>query len=245
MAEFSSYPNQIDTTTELPKATDNVTPVNADIFNRVRDAIIAIENELGIQPSSTFSTVKARCDAFEARITDVGIAGPEGPPGLTGPAGPAGPTGAAGPTGPTGPTGVSENLPYTATFVANNTTSNSQIPLRIGARELDLSLFPATIGSKSRVVKFIAVIEATSITSITGIRLQDITNNSTVSGTSTTTSSTSILLFDSGSLTVGSSAGNIRNDATTLYEVQLSMPSGNPSTDRAICVNARVEISYV
>lgn len=71
MAEFSNYPDKIDTTTELPKATDNVTPVKAELFNRLRDAIIAVENELGVQPSSTYSTVKARLDALEKGL-DIG-----------------------------------------------------------------------------------------------------------------------------------------------------------------------------
>lgn len=71
MAEFTNYPNQIDTTNELPKATDNVTPVKAELFNRLRDAIVAIETELGIQPSSTFSTVKARLDALDSTITTI------------------------------------------------------------------------------------------------------------------------------------------------------------------------------
>lgn len=97
MAEFSNYPNKIDTTTEIPKATDRVTVVSAELFNRLRNAVLAVENELGIQPSSTFSTVKDRLDAMEANFT--GTIGPEGP---------AGPTGAMGPTGPTGetPTGT-------------------------------------------------------------------------------------------------------------------------------------------
>lgn len=72
MSEFSNYPNQIDTTTELPKATDNVTPVKAESFNRLRDAIVAIENELGVQPSSTFSTVKDRLDALTNSIGNGG-----------------------------------------------------------------------------------------------------------------------------------------------------------------------------
>lgn len=65
MPEFSNYPNQIDTTIELPKATDNVTAFKAELFNRLRSAVIAIEKQLGIQPSSTFSTVRARLDALE------------------------------------------------------------------------------------------------------------------------------------------------------------------------------------
>lgn len=78
MAEFSNYPNQIDITTELPKATDNVTPVKAELFNRLRDAIVSVENELGIQPSSTYSTVKDRLDAMDAKINQGGGGGSGG-----------------------------------------------------------------------------------------------------------------------------------------------------------------------
>lgn len=66
MGEFSKYPDQIDSSTELPKTTDNITPVNAEVVNRLRDAILMIESELGIQPSSTYGTVRARLDAMEA-----------------------------------------------------------------------------------------------------------------------------------------------------------------------------------
>lgn len=66
MAEFSKYPNEIDTTTELPKATDNVTPVKAEHVNRPRDAIIQIQKELGIKPSGTYSSVSDRLDVLEA-----------------------------------------------------------------------------------------------------------------------------------------------------------------------------------
>lgn len=60
MGEYTQYPNQLDTNNELPKTTDLVTPVKAEVTNRLRDAILAIEYELGTQPSSTFSSVKDR-----------------------------------------------------------------------------------------------------------------------------------------------------------------------------------------
>jgi hypothetical protein len=41
-----------------------VTPVKAEVTNRLRDAIIAIQAELGTQPSGTYSTVRARLDAL-------------------------------------------------------------------------------------------------------------------------------------------------------------------------------------
>ncbi len=68
MAEFSRYPDQIDSTTELPKSTDLVTPVRAEVTNRLRDAILAVEKELGVQPSGTYSTLKERVDAIEAGL---------------------------------------------------------------------------------------------------------------------------------------------------------------------------------
>jgi len=72
LSEYTKYPDQIDTSTELPKATDLVTPVNGESVNRLRSAILAVENELGIQPSATFSTVKARLDNFDSRLISLG-----------------------------------------------------------------------------------------------------------------------------------------------------------------------------
>lgn len=62
MAEFTVYPDAIDNNSSLPKSTDNVTPVDAEVVNRLRGAILAVEAELGIQPSGTFTTVRARLD---------------------------------------------------------------------------------------------------------------------------------------------------------------------------------------
>jgi hypothetical protein len=71
----SLYPNQLDNSTSIPVATDNVTPVNAEVINRLRDPIIAVESELGLNPSSTYGTVKARLDAMEAAIANGGGGG--------------------------------------------------------------------------------------------------------------------------------------------------------------------------
>lgn len=66
------YPAQIDTGITLPTVIDNSTPVYGDVVNRLRDAIIAIETELGIKPSGLYGTVKTRLDALESLI---GISG--------------------------------------------------------------------------------------------------------------------------------------------------------------------------
>lgn len=71
------YPASIDNSSNLPAAVDNVTGVNAASLNQLRGAILAIESELGVKPSSTFSTVRARLDALEAAINSGGGGGGE------------------------------------------------------------------------------------------------------------------------------------------------------------------------
>lgn len=68
MANSSKYPNSIDTTNELPLATNNVTPVIAEQVNRLRNAIVNIETELGVNPSGTYSTVRDRLDAQNGTV---------------------------------------------------------------------------------------------------------------------------------------------------------------------------------
>lgn len=66
MAEYTKYPSQLDDSNSLPKATDNVTPVKAEVVNRLREALMTTQSELGANPSGTYSTVKARLDYLEA-----------------------------------------------------------------------------------------------------------------------------------------------------------------------------------
>lgn len=65
---MTSYPAQVDTNATLPAVTDNLTPVQGLTVNRLRDAIIAIEAELGAKPSGTFTTVRGRLDRLEELI---------------------------------------------------------------------------------------------------------------------------------------------------------------------------------
>lgn len=44
------YPDAIDGQAQVPLTVDRVTPINADLINAIRSAVIAIETELGIQP---------------------------------------------------------------------------------------------------------------------------------------------------------------------------------------------------
>jgi len=49
----------------LPVIVNLQTPVKAEVVNRYRESILAIEGELGIQPSGTYGTVRDRLDAIE------------------------------------------------------------------------------------------------------------------------------------------------------------------------------------
>jgi hypothetical protein len=310
---MSNYPAQIDTSASLPTAVDNFTPVKGDVFNRLRDAVLAVESELGVKPSGNNATVRARLDNLDnifgnlqiiELAQDLGgtlesplVIGLQGRPlSSVGPNVnevitwngiawvPAPPKGLIDVflSGDLGGTKYSQtviglqNHPISTTaplpgqlltwngtnwipgfsppgpssanvinLVAGPFTTNSATPVRIGARDFDISFYPATIGGLTRQVKFIAIIESTINTATCQVQLQDVTNGVTVTGTTGTTSTSSgLVVFNSGALTVGTSNGNIRTDMIPIYEVQLSMPVGNIITDRAICVNARLEITY-
>jgi hypothetical protein len=64
----TKYPAQIDTTTNLPTQVDDSSAVTGKSVNDLRDTILRIETELGVKPSGTYGTVRARLDALEALI---------------------------------------------------------------------------------------------------------------------------------------------------------------------------------
>lgn len=70
----SLYPAVIDNTSTLPTAYDNVTPVKAETVNILRDAILNIEQTLGVKPQGIYTTVRARLDALDVIIGSI-IAG--------------------------------------------------------------------------------------------------------------------------------------------------------------------------
>lgn len=59
---YSVYPDGIDGYASLPLRRDGIHEIVAADHNRLRDAIVKIEQELGVQPSGTFGTVSARLD---------------------------------------------------------------------------------------------------------------------------------------------------------------------------------------
>lgn len=68
----SKYPAQIDNSLTLPVSVDNRSPVTGSVVNRLREAIIAIESELGVKPGGT-STVKGRLDNINTSLNNLEI----------------------------------------------------------------------------------------------------------------------------------------------------------------------------
>ena len=62
------YPSGIDNNISLPQTVDLVTEVKAQVTNELREAIIAIEAELGIDPSREYGTVRARLDDIQSKL---------------------------------------------------------------------------------------------------------------------------------------------------------------------------------
>jgi len=68
----TQYPNFIDGFPQLPLLIDGISQVRANDVNRIRNAIVAVEKELGINPSGTYGTVKHRFDAIESLMSVLG-----------------------------------------------------------------------------------------------------------------------------------------------------------------------------
>lgn len=62
------YPIEIDSSLNLPEAVDAISAVNAQTINRLREAIIAIETELGVKPSNVYGTVRQYLDSLNSTI---------------------------------------------------------------------------------------------------------------------------------------------------------------------------------
>ncbi len=150
-----------------------------------------------------------------------------------------GPGNAIGPLGPVGPPGPQGNQPFDIQIFSGDEATPSASPVRFGSRFLDLTPFPALHPSGlTRVIEFVANIETTAGTA--EIRLRNRDDTETVTGTAMSTTSLTNIEKRSGSLTVGTGAGDLKDDR--MYEVEVYI-SGGPGA--ASCTNARLEVSYV
>lgn len=67
----SNYPGSIDDALSIPILTDNVSRVNASSINKLRDAILVIEAELGTNPAGISGTVKDRLGDVDTIINSL------------------------------------------------------------------------------------------------------------------------------------------------------------------------------
>jgi hypothetical protein len=68
-----NYPASIDNSISLPAAVDSATTVSASVVNRLRTAILAVQTELGVQPSGVYTNVKTRLDTLEETVGSLQI----------------------------------------------------------------------------------------------------------------------------------------------------------------------------
>lgn len=266
---MTKYPASIDTIVTLPLVIDNNTPVRGETVNRLRNAIVALEAELGVKPSGVYTTVRARLDALDAAINALQVSGVNGDVvgGLS-------TTKVVGlgnrPFSDAAPTvnqviswnGIAwvpqtlENivlnvlptsvlLPSDITFLAGDGYSNSSAPFRIGARIVDLNQYPATWpDGRIRTLTFKIDLETTNVSTVANAQIKDITHNVVIFNSLVTTSSLSSVEL-SAVLPAGDTDGYMREDCCdlTMYEAQIFITGGLPA-DQVICRNARIEVTY-
>jgi len=267
---MSKFPAQIDNDVSLPKVTDNLSPVRGDSVNRLRAAIIAIENELGIKPSGVYSTVRARLDTVESAVnavtsTELGgdLSGLLFNPIVSGiqnrPVSSAAPSlnqvltwnGIAWePATPSTfiidvlPTSVL--LPSEIQFLSGDGYNDTDIPMRVGARVIDLAFYPAGYpDGRVRTMKFVANLEVTNANTIGHIQLKDVTNNAIILNSQLSTNSLSSVEL-SAIIQSGEVDGYLRSDCCTptMYEVQIYLTGSTGPNDFVICRNARIDVTY-
>jgi hypothetical protein len=68
---MTTYPARIDNTSSLPAVIDGRSPAEGSFINNVRTALLAVESELGVKPSSVYATVRARLDAIENSLNNI------------------------------------------------------------------------------------------------------------------------------------------------------------------------------
>ena len=70
----TTYPNTVDTFVNPSGTDDTVLVSHASQHDNANDAILAIENALGINPQGSSATVRARLDSADARNMALSVA---------------------------------------------------------------------------------------------------------------------------------------------------------------------------
>lgn len=266
---MTKYPAQIDNNITLPLVADNFTPVFGDTVNRLRNAIVAVQNELGVKPSGSYSTVRARLDAIETGLNNLQIISLAGDLGGTlalpkvigfqgRPVSDAAPSvnqtliwnGIAWEPGDPGnitvnilPTTVV--IPADINFLNGDGYHNTSSPFRVGARAIDLLDYPSSWpDGRIRTLTFKVELSVTNSSTDGYVQLKDITHNAIIYNSLLTTDSLASIEL-SAILPSGETDGYMREDCCdiTMYEVQVFVTGGG-SNDYVICRNARIEVTY-
>jgi len=152
------------------------------------------------------------------------------------------PGSAAGPEGPSGPPGPPSNQPFDLQIFSGEYGTTSDFATRAGSRYLDLTPYPPIDSAgRTRQIEFVANLEVgTAGTGYVQLRNRD--DDELVTGASLSTASLTNVELRSGPLTVGTLAGNLKDDK--MYEVEVYHLGGS-STDGVTITNARLEVVYV
>lgn len=266
---MTKYPAQIDNLVTLPLVADNSSPVAGETVNRLTKAIIATEAELGIKPSGTYTTVRARLDALDATLANLQISGLDGDVhgGLS-------TTKVVGFGGrpfsdeapdigevitwngiawvPASNQSVVVNvlpttivIPQDIVFLSGDGYANTTAPFRVGARAIDMAYYPSSYpDGRNRTMRFIANLEVSNANTDGYVQLKDITHNVVILNSVLRTNSLSSVEV-SGIITSGTTDGYMREDCCdlTMYEAQIFLKNG-AANDLVICRNCRIEVSY-
>lgn len=238
MGEFSVYPDAIDGPNQLPKSTDLVTPVKAEVVNRLRDSILQIEGELGVQPSSTFNTVKERLDNMQTQISGISAR-------LTAVEDELG-------TNPSGTfnTVVARLNDIDSRISALAVSTQIVSPIISGSQDTNSSTFvakgatiinPTTLGVGSTFTIEV-ILQTTNATFAASFELFNITEGLVVSHPTITTTSTSAT-FITVILAVG--GADLPADQNNVLEGRVKLASGAGASDRAVCKYAAVRTTPV
>lgn len=135
-------------------------------------------------------------------------------------------------------------FPQEVVFLADERSTDSSTNVRVGARAIDISLYPATIGALVRTVKFVADLDIIGTPTNSEASLYNLTDGEAVTSTTLTHDTSTNTEKTSVALTVGAAAGNIRSDHVAQYVAYQKMNGGVVGPDQAFCTNARIVVSY-
>ena len=230
MASLSNYPTELDDTSSIPKATDDVTEITAVVANRLRDAVIAIETELGTDPSREFGTVRARLDDLRSVINTILAELGTNPSG-------------------TFDTVVARlddinaqlnNINFASQIIipliSGTQEENSSTPVAKGAVNLNLT----DAGYPNITLTLVVILQTTDTSYAASFQLRNVTEGVTVSHDAISTTESEATLFK---IEISGGGSDLPAEQDNVIEGRLSLASGAPSEARAVCKYAAIVIT--